>query len=138
MMSELQRSKMYTVLAHWLVLLALWTLLIKFVFPIAYDKAYGHATGTHIMWDFWWVAHLILAWSLTHWSAITYRLAMIVSVAEIVIIVVKFYTFFSTLDPSGASWTVWRTNWFINKVFVLACFIVLLVLLLRNKNNAVK
>ena len=42
---------MTRILAHWLILLAAWTLAIKFVFPIAYDAAYGHPIGTHIYWD---------------------------------------------------------------------------------------
>jgi len=125
-----QHKSAFTVFAHWLVLLALWTLVIKFVFPIAYDKAYGHTLGTHIMWDFWWVAHLILAWYLTHWRDFTYRLAMIICVVEILIIVVKFYLFLNSPD-----WTIWSTNWFINKVFVLGCFIALLATLLHARDS---
>lgn len=132
-MIDSQRSRAYVAIAHWLLLLALWTLLIKFVFPLVYDQTYGYATGTHIMWDFWWVAHLALAWSLTHWSAITYRFALVVSVVEIVIIVVKFYLFLPAAAESD--WTIWRTSWFVNKVFVLACFVALLLLLLRDKNT---
>ena len=127
-MSTKQNNGVFTAFAHWLVLLAMWTLVIKFIFPLAYDNAYGHAPGTHIMWDFWWVAHLILAWYLTHWRNFTYRLALVICVVEIVIIVVKFYTFFGAPE-----WTIWRTNWFINKVFVLACFIALLAVLLRYR-----
>jgi len=51
----------------------------------------------------------------------TYGLALSVSVVEIVIIVTKFFFFFQAPD-----WTIWQTNWFINKVFVLGCFVVLL------------
>jgi len=126
--SSTSNSRAFTFIAHWLVLLACWTLVIKFIFPLAYDYAYAHPVGTHIMWDFWWVAHLILAWSLTHWNGATYRLAMVISVVEIIIIVVKFALFFDAPD-----WTIWRTNWFINKVFVLSCFVALLVLLLQNR-----
>jgi hypothetical protein len=108
-------------IAHFLILLAAWTLVIKFVFPIAYDASYGHPVGTHIYWDFWWVAHLWLAWALLVWQPYTYWLALIVSVVEIIIIVTKFVFFFQ--DPD---WTIWQTNWFINKVFVLACFVLLL------------
>jgi len=132
-MSELRRSTAYATIAHWLVLLGMWTLVIKFLFPVVYDRIYGYAIGTHIMWDFWWVAHFFLAWSLTHWSAITYRLAVIISVAEIAIIVVKFYAFIGMAGVSEAEWTIWRTNWFVNKVFVLTCFIALLFLLIRDR-----
>ena len=40
---------------------------------------------------------------------------------EIVIVVTKFVLFLGEPD-----WTIWTTNWFINKVFVLACFILVL------------
>ena len=73
--------------AHWLIILALWTLVIKFVFPIAYDAAYGHPIGTHIYWDFWWVAHLWLAWAFLSRPSYTYSLALGISVVEIAIIV---------------------------------------------------
>ena len=108
-------------LAHWLIFLAAWTLVIKFAFPIIYDNAYGHPLGTHIYWDFWWVAHLWLAYALLRWQPYTYWLAIGVSVVEIIIIVTKF--FFYLQEPN---WDIWQTNWFINKVFVLACFVVML------------
>jgi len=108
-------------LAHWLIFLAAWTLVIKFIFPIIFDAAYGHPLGTHIYWDFWWVAHLWLAYALLRWQPYTYWLAIGVSVVEIIIIVTKFFFFFQ--EPN---WDIWQTNWFINKVFVLACFVVML------------
>lgn len=115
-------------LAHWLILLAAWTLVIKFVFPVAYDAAYGHALGTHIYWDFWWVIHLWLAWALLRQSSYLYPLALGVSVIEIVIILAKFFIFLQAPD-----WTLWQTNWFINKLFVLACFVVMLGHLLIDR-----
>ncbi|MEZ5933533.1 MAG: hypothetical protein R3F54_16590 [Alphaproteobacteria bacterium] len=115
-------------LAHWLILLAAWTLVIKFLFPIAYDAAYGQAPGTHIYWDFWWVIHLWLAWALLRRPGHVYPLALGVSVVEIVIILGKFFLFLQAPD-----WTLWQTNWFINKLFVLACFIVMLGHLLIDK-----
>ena len=48
---------------HFLLILSVWTLLIKFVFPIAYGIAQEVVWSTYIMWDFWWVAHLWLAWA---------------------------------------------------------------------------
>ena len=62
-----------------------------------------------------------LGWSLLHWQRYTYALAAVVSVVEIAIIVTKFILF---LD--APEWTIWTTNWFINKVFVLAVFVLLL------------
>ncbi len=113
-----------------LILLACWTLVIKFIFPLAYDSAYGHPPGTHIYWDFWWVVHLWLAWALLHWQRYTVLLVTIVSIVEIIIIAVKFWYFFRAPD-----WTLWQTNWFINKVFVLGCFILLLAYVVLRRRS---
>ncbi len=115
-------------IAHWLILLSVWTLVIKFAFPLIYDAAYAEPTGTHLMWDFWWCAHLWLAYALLTFKHYTWVLALVVSVVEIVIIVTKFWLFFA-----APQWTIWQTNWFINKVFVLACFCVLLVVCLQGR-----
>jgi hypothetical protein len=115
-------------LAHSLILLAAWTLTIKFLFPIAYALGYGLPIGTHIYWDFWWVAHLWLAWALLHWRGYSYALAIGVSVVEIAIIVTKFVLFLAAPE-----WTIWSTNWFINKIFVLACFGIMLPWFLANR-----
>ncbi len=109
-------------LANWLILLAAWTLLIKFLFPLTFDAVYGHAAGTHVYCDFWWVIHLWLAYALYKQPGYLWWLAVIVSVVEIGIIGIKFLFFFQQPD-----WTIWQTNWFINKVFVLSCFVVLLI-----------
>ncbi len=114
-------AAMTVFLAHMLIVLAAWTLVIKFIFPVAMALAEGVPIVTYIYWDFWWVAHLWLAWALLNWRRYTVALAVGVSVVEIVIIVTKFVLFFA--DPE---WTIWTTNWFINKVFVLACFCMLL------------
>lgn len=107
--------------AHTLIFLAAWTLTIKFAFPVAFAVAEGVPIGTYVYWDFWWVAHLWLAWALLHWQRYTVALAIGVSVVEIAIIVTKFALFLSAPE-----WTIWTTNWFINKVFVLACFSLML------------
>jgi hypothetical protein len=114
-------------LAHFLFILAAWTLTIKFAFPIAYAAAEGVPLGTYVMWDFWWVVHLWLGWSLLHWRRYTFVLGICVSGVEIAIVSTKLILFLSAPD-----WSIWRTNWFINKVFVLACFVMLLGYLLAN------
>jgi hypothetical protein len=113
-------EQMRRFLAHMLILLAAWTVTIKFAFPLAYDLAYGHPVGTHVYWDFWWVIHLWLAYALLRWQPYSYALALGVSVVEILIIVTKFSLFLGAPE-----WTLWTTNWFINKIFVLACFLVM-------------
>ena len=113
--------------AHFLFILSAWTLTIKFFFPLAYAAANGLPLHTHIYWDFWWVVHLWLGWALLNWQRYSFPLAISVSVVEIAIIVSKFVFFLSAPE-----WTVWRTNWFINKLFVLACFTLLLAYCLVN------
>jgi hypothetical protein len=112
--------------AHFLFILAAWTLVIKYIFPAAYALGHGEPIGTYIFWDFWWVIHIWLGWALLAQPRYVYGLALIVSVVEIIIIVTKFALFLPTPE-----WTIWRTNWFINKCFVLACFVGLLGYLLR-------
>src|SRR5262245_838281 len=118
---------MLTFIAHFLFILAAWTLVIKYIFPVAYALAEGVPLARYVMWDFWWVVHIWLGWSLLHWRRYTLAAAISVSVAEIAIIVTKFVVFLA-----APQWTVWRSNWFINKVFVLACFVLLLAYCLAN------
>jgi hypothetical protein len=104
-------------LAHFLIVLAAWTVTIKFLFPIGYALAYGMPIGAHIYWDFWWVVHLWLACGLLRWRPYTYILAIGVSIAETLIVVTKLVLFLAAPE-----WTIWTTNWFVNKLFVLLCF----------------
>jgi hypothetical protein len=117
-------------LAHFLIVLAAWTLTIKFVFPVAMALAEGVPIGSYIYWDFWWVAHLWLAWALINWRRYTFALAVGVSIVEIGIIVTKFVLFLAAPE-----WTIWTTNWFINKVFVLACFCMMLAYFLAKRRE---
>jgi hypothetical protein len=116
-----------TFIAHFLFVLAAWTLVIKCIFPVAYALAEGVPIDTYVLWDLWWVVHIWLGWSLLHWRRYTYVAAVGISVAEIAIITTKFIAFLS-----APQWTIWRTNWFINKVFVLSCFVLLLGYCLVN------
>ncbi|HWQ37933.1 MAG TPA: hypothetical protein VNM24_04860 [Burkholderiales bacterium] len=113
--------------AHFLFILAAWTLVIKYAFPVAYALAEGVAPTTYVYWDLWWVVHIWLGWSLLHWQRYTFAFAIVVSIAEIIIVATKFAIFFAAPE-----WSIWRTNWFVNKLFVLACFVLLLGYLLRN------
>jgi hypothetical protein len=119
--SEARGEVVISFLAHFLFLLAAWTLVIKYAFPVAYALAEGVPLTTYVYWDFWWVVHIWLGWSLLRWQRYTFEFAIAVSVVEIIIIVAKFVQFLSAPE-----WTIWRTNWFVNKIFVLACFILLL------------
>ena len=109
--------------AHFLYVLAAWTLVIKFAFPVAMAVAEGSPTGAYIYWDFWWVVHIWLGWSMLNWQRYTWWLGIGVALVEIVIVIVKLWWFIDAPE-----WTIWQTNWFVNKLFVLACFTGLLAL----------
>jgi hypothetical protein len=123
-------ARMIVFLAHFLIVLAAWTVTIKFLFPICYALAYGLPIGSHIYWDFWWVVHLWLAWALLRWKPYTHLLAIGVSVVEIAIVVTKLGFFLAVPE-----WTIWTTNWFVNKLFVLACFGLMLPYFVLNRRK---
>jgi len=114
--------------AHFLVLLACWTLIIKYLLPVAFALVEGVPLATHVMWDFWWVAHLYLAWALVRRPPYLFATGALIAAVEIVIVVTKFALFLP--DPD---WTTWTMNWFVNKIFVLGCFSLMLPWLLMNR-----
>ena len=114
------RPAWITFLAHLLFVLAAWSLFIKYLFPVGFALAYGAPLTAHIYWDLWPAAHLWLGWALLAQPAYTKWLAMGMAVVEIAIIT-TFELFLAAPD-----WTIWRTNWFINKAFVLAAFVLIL------------
>jgi hypothetical protein len=115
-----------------LVVMATWTLVIKYLAPVLYvlsERAAGHAPeGVPVMWDFWWVAHLVLASLLWRRHPRARIAAIVIAVAEIAIVAVKFVAYLRQPDLS-----FWRLLWFTNKVYVLSFFIFLLIVLLRRK-----
>lgn len=109
-------------LAHFLFVLAAWTLVIKFALPLAWSIAEGAPLLHYVWWDFWWVAHLWLGWALLARPRYLLALALAVAVPEVIIVVTKFALFLPAPE-----WDIWTMNWFVNKVFVLAVFVLLLV-----------
>ena len=85
------------------------------------------------MWDFWWVAHIWLGWSLLNISNKTYYLGLLICFSELIIIIYKLYNFF--VSPN---WSIWDTNWMINKVFVLILFLLITIVLINNKDYILK
>ncbi|MFO7762565.1 MAG: hypothetical protein R6V61_02400 [Wenzhouxiangellaceae bacterium] len=114
-------------LAHMLFLLAAWTVFIKYLFPLAFALAEGVSWNRYVYWDLWPFAHVWLGWALLARPGYTRALAIGMAIVEIVIIVSLFALFLA--DPE---WSIWRTNWFVNKVFVLTCFILVLTAALRD------
>ncbi len=106
-----------------LVVMATWTIVIKFVTPLLYSTSSSTFEGSAelpIMWDFWWVAHLYLAWALWNYRRDAWVAAALISLIEVIIVITKF--FFFALEPEDS---VWRLLWFTNKVYVLVIFMLL-------------
>lgn len=112
-----------------LVVMAVWTLVIKFLAPLLWavaERAAGRAATAPVMWDFWWVAHLALALLLWRRHRLAWVFGVGVAAIEIAIVAAKFYVYLQAPDLS-----FWRLLWFTNKVYVLGFFLVFLPLLLR-------
>jgi len=108
-------------LAHLFVVLVAWTIFIKYLFPVGFALASNEPWATYIYWDLWPAAHLWLAWALLAKPRYTRLLAIGMSVVEIVIISTLFSWFLA--EPE---WSILGTNWFVNKVFVLVGFVLVL------------
>lgn len=116
-----------------LVVMATWTLAIKYVAPIlwaAAERSAGRDAVAPIMWDFWWVAHLALAWLLWTGHRLARAAGCAVAIVEIAIVAVKFVLFLRAPD-----WSFWKLLWFTNKVYVLGFFVVFLAALLRRRTS---
>ncbi len=127
------KNKLPIIISSWLIFIAAWTILIKFIFPVLYALNYGENITKYIMWDFWWIAHLWLAYSFLNITRNTYFIGLIICIFELIIIIYKLYIFF--IFPQ---WTIWETNWMINKIFVLILFIFITKILVSNKNYILK
>ena len=121
---------MIVFLAHFLFVLAAWTVVIKYLFPVAYALAHGLPLGTHVYLDFWPVAHVWLGWALLARPWYTFQLAIVVALLEVGIVATKFVLFLGAPE-----WTIWTTNWFVNKLFVLGCFGLMLGHLLVRRSD---
>ena len=98
---------------------------------VVVDVEYGaRRAGDPQRRELWPVVHVWLGWSLLRWQAYTFEFAVGVCIAEIVIVVSKFVMFLAAPE-----WDIWRTNWFINKIFVLGCFVMLLTWLIANRKR---
>jgi glycerol-3-phosphate acyltransferase PlsY len=121
------RARWLAFLAHLLFVLAAWSVFIKYLFPMVFAMAGGEPVSRYIQWDFWPLVHVWLGWALLARPRYTWWLALLVSIAEILIVVILLGGFLA--DPD---WNMWRSNWFVNKVFVLGAFVLLLGTLIRN------
>ena len=115
-----------------LVVMATWTLVIKFLAPVLYlvsQRAAGRPLGwAPVMWDFWWVAHLLLAWLLWRRHPRARLFGLAVAAAETAIVSVKLILYLDRPDLS-----LWGLLWLTNKIYVLLFFVAFLVLLLSGR-----
>lgn len=114
-----------------LLALACWTVSIKYLAPLLVARAQGLPPGTYVLPDAWPLAHVALAWTLLRPGATTWGFAMLMAVAEVAVVGVKFALFFAHPD-----WTPWKANWFVNKCAVIALFASMIVWLLRSRGGA--
>ncbi|HYG65208.1 MAG TPA: hypothetical protein VEL74_21690 [Thermoanaerobaculia bacterium] len=114
-----------------LVVMATWTLVVKFLVPLLWyiaERSAGRFVGElPVMWDFWWVAHLVLAWLLWRRHRWAWAFGLLVAVIEIAIVITKFAFYLRQPDLG-----FWRLLWFTNKVYVLAFFVLFVALLARR------
>ncbi len=114
-----------------LVVMATWTLVIKYLAPLLYaaaERSAGRDIAAPILWDFWWVAHLALAWLLWNGHRLARAAGYAIASIEIAIVVAKFVLFLRAPE-----WTFWRLLWFTNKIYVLGFFCLFLAALLRRR-----
>ena len=113
-----------------LVVMATWTLVIKYVAPLLWalsETLAGRDAAPPIMWDFWWVAHLALARLISLRHPLMRASGTIIAGLEILIVAVKFVLFFRAPDYS-----FWNLLWLTNKMYVLVFFVWFLLLLMRR------
>jgi len=114
-----------------LVVMATWTVVIKYLAPCLWavsERAAGRADATApVMWDFWWVAHLTLAWLLWRGHPLARPAGLVIAPVEIAIVAVKLALFARSPDAS-----FWKLLWLTNKIYVLGFFIVFLAVLWRR------
>lgn len=119
-------NKQKKVFGKLLYLGAVWTLMIKYVLPISWALHEGGSWQRYIyFWDAWWIFHLYVGWGFLKNRNVWWP-AFLLSLAEIGVIGIKFFFF-----ASEPNWDFWHLNWFINKCFLLALFMMLALCLLQ-------
>ncbi|GMU64680.1 MAG: hypothetical protein AMXMBFR36_09540 [Acidobacteriota bacterium] len=115
-----------TVLA--LVVMIAWTLVIKYLSPLVWfwsERLAGRDPGAApVMWDFWPVAHAVLAAALWRRVAWARAFGLAVAAVEVMVVVAKL-----ALYLRAPALDYWHLLWLTNKVYVLAVFSCLLYVL---------
>jgi hypothetical protein len=113
-----------------LVVMATWTLVIKYVAPLLWalsETLAGRDAEAPIMWDFWWVVHLALARLIYLRHPFMWAAGTIIAGVEILIVTVKLVLYYRAPDYS-----FWNLLWLTNKMYVLVFFVGFLMLLMRG------
>lgn len=110
---------------------AAYTVLIKYLLPVAWALKNGEPPASYIyFWDAWWIAHLAVGAGLAGMKKGIWGWAFLLTAVEIIIIVVKFAFYLG--EPAL---TFWHLNWFINKSLLLAYFTVLGLWLIKKETR---
>jgi hypothetical protein len=119
-----------------LVVMMTWTVVVKYVVPLAWlaaERAAGRQpAAAPVMWDLWPLAHLALAVLLWRRHRHAWAAGVAVAAVESVIVVAKLGAYLRA--PAR---DLWSLLWASNKVFVLLYFLWLLAVLLRRGRAAV-
>ena len=114
-----------------LVVMATWTVVVKFLAPVLFYLSEQYAgrpiAEAPVMWDFWWVAHLGLAWLFWHRHPLCVPAGLGLAAAESLLAIAKLVLYARQPDLS-----FWGLLWLTNKIYVLGFFILLLAYLSRG------
>lgn len=111
-----------------LYVFAFYTLIIKYIMPIAASVMHDVEWTTYIyFWDAWWLFHMIIGYCLIKQKKGVWIWALLLTLAEIVIITWKFILYLP-----NPNFDIWHLNWFINKCFLIVYFWVMFFWLFKK------
>jgi hypothetical protein len=134
-MSTGKRPAWVTAAVFGLVAMIVWTLVVKYLAPLLWslsrDLSGAPPEPSAVMWDFWPVAHVVLAVALWRGARRAWEIGVAIAAVESAVVIAKFARFLAAPD-----WSFWKLLWFSNKVYVLAYFLALLAVLLGPGRSA--
>jgi hypothetical protein len=111
-----------------IVVMIVWTLVVKYLVPLVWfwsERFAGNEpAAVPVMWDFWPLAHVLLAVGLWRRAKGIWAYALAVAVVESGIVMVKLASYLGAPEL-----TLWKLLWLTNKLYVLALFLCLLCVL---------
>jgi len=117
------------IFGNFLYFFAAYTVTIKYLLPVSWSLIQKVPLTSYIyFWDAWWIAHLWVGSGLKGGKKNIWIWAFLLTVAEIIIISVKFA--FYAREPN---FDFWHLNWFVNKSFMLVYFWVILFWLFKKE-----